>query len=78
MELSAVEEETGAETGLYLPNILPDATFGNMGIPVGVVLQQINEKEIHSLVDLNPALRGIKAGDALSVVVFENGTQKNL
>lgn len=76
MELSAVEEETGAETGLYLPNILPDATFGNMGIPVGVVLQQINEKEIHSLVDLNPALRGIKAGDALSVVVFENGTQK--
>ena len=76
MELSAVEEEVGTYSGIYLPNIIPDASFGKMGIPAGVVLQHINNNLIESLNDLAGALEGIKAGDDLEVVVFENGKHK--
>ena len=76
MELSVVEEELGTDSGIYLPNILPDASFGKMGIPAGVVLQHINEKKIQTLSDLSDALDGIKAGDALKVIVFKNRESK--
>lgn len=77
MELSIVEQELGTDLGLYLSDILPDASLGKMGIPAGTVLQQINGNSIGSLSELGGVLSGVKEGDALSVVVFENGQPKS-
>jgi pimeloyl-ACP methyl ester carboxylesterase len=75
-ELSAVEEDLGTDTGLYLPNILPDGSLGKMNVPAGTVLQQINGTPVRSIRDLMGTLSGIKEGDNLNVVVFENGKTK--
>lgn len=76
MDLSAVEEQTGAEYGLYLPLILPEGSIGKMGVPAKSVLQKINGLEIKSFQDIQPALSGVKEGDDLTVHIFENGIQK--
>src|SRR5210317_2010325 len=75
-DLSGVEEETGADYGLYLPVILPDGSLGEMGVPEKTVLQKINGRNIQSFQDIQPALSGIKDGDDLIVHIFENGSQK--
>jgi pimeloyl-ACP methyl ester carboxylesterase len=76
MELSVVEQDLGTDSGLYLPDILPDGSLGKMNVPAGTVLQQINDAPIQSLRDLRPALSEIKEGDDLKIIVFENGTNK--
>ena len=76
MELSAVEQNTGTDSGLYLSQILPNGSFGKMSVPVGTVLQQINGKPVRSMADLSGAMSGIKAGDDLKVIVHENRQSK--
>ncbi|UCD61525.1 MAG: alpha/beta fold hydrolase [Flavobacteriaceae bacterium] len=76
MELSAVEQHTGTDSGLYLSQILPNGSFGKMFVPLGTVLQQINGKPVRSMADLSGAMSGIKAGDDLKVIVYENGHSK--
>ncbi len=76
MELSAVEQNTGTDSGLYLSQILPNGSFGKMSVPVGTVLQQINGKPVRSMADLSGAMSGIKAGDDLKVIVHENRQRK--
>ncbi|HIB49122.1 MAG TPA: alpha/beta fold hydrolase [Flavobacteriaceae bacterium] len=76
MDLSAVEEETGADFGLYLPMILPEGSLGEMGVPAKSVLQKINGFEIKSFQDIQSALSPIKEGNNLEVVVLENGKTK--
>jgi len=76
MELSAVEKETGAKSGIYLPMIISEGSLGQMGIPNGAVLQQINDEPVHSIGDLGQVLPGILEGDHLSVVVFVDGERK--
>lgn len=76
MDLSAVEQDLGTDTGIYLSEIIPTGSLGQMEVPVGTVLQQINNTPIHSLRDLGNALSGIKQGDDIKVVVFENGKKK--
>lgn len=76
MDLSVVESELDTDFGLYLSDILPDGSLGKMNVPKETVLQQINDRQVRSMRDLSGALSGIKAGDDLTVVVFENGQQK--
>lgn len=76
MSLSDVEEDLGTDSGIYLLEIIPTGSLGEMEVPAGAVLQQINETPIHSMSDLSGALAGIKQGDDLKVVVFENGKKK--
>lgn len=76
VDLSRVEEDLGTDSGIYLSEIFPDASLGQMGVPNGVVLQKINKNAIASLADLRPALSGIKEGDDLEVLVFEEGKKK--
>ncbi|WP_081909449.1 alpha/beta fold hydrolase [Aureispira sp. CCB-QB1] len=76
VDLSAIEEDLGTNSGIYLSEILPNASLGQMGVPKGTILQKINHNTISSLVDLRPALLGIKEGDDLKITVFENGQQK--
>ncbi|MDF1698902.1 MAG: alpha/beta hydrolase [Saprospiraceae bacterium] len=74
--LEAVEEELPTDSGVFLSDILPGASFGNMGIPAGVVLQDINDEKILSIRDIGRVLDGIKEGDALKAGVVENGKYK--
>lgn len=76
MDLSIVEEEIDTDSGIYLSEILPTGSLGKMNVPKGTVLQQINDHPIFSLGDLSGALSRIKEGDAIKVVVFENGEKK--
>ena len=74
--LSAAEEGTGADYGLYLSQILPNGSLGEMGVPANTVLQKINGVDIKSFQDIQIALSGIKVGDDLTIHVFENGVQR--
>ncbi len=76
MDLSAVEQDLGTNSGIYLSEILPDASFGMMNIPAQTVLKSINNKSIVSLSDLGNVLHGIKEGDDLSVEIWENKDNK--
>lgn len=76
MDLSVVEQDLDTDFGIYLSEIIPSGSLGQMEVPVGTVLQQINETTILSLRDLGGALSGIKQGDDIKVVVFENGKKK--
>jgi len=76
MDLSVVDSNLETDFGLFLSDILPDGTLGTLDIPRETVLQQINDKQVRSMGDLSGALSGIKAGDDLRVVIFENGKQK--
>lgn len=76
MELSATEHDAGTNSGVYLPQILPDGSLGNMQVPVGSVLQQINDVPVASIPEVFAALASIREGDALTVVVYEQDARK--
>jgi len=76
MDVSQAEEKLGTDSGLYMPDILPEGSLGEMGVPADAVLQQINNSPIVSLQDLGGALTGIKEGDQLEVIVFTNGQRQ--
>lgn len=76
-DLSVVEEENGAEYGLYLSAILPEGSLGKMNVPAKTVLQQINGNKIESFRDIGPALAQIKEGDDIKIQLIENQKVKS-
>jgi pimeloyl-ACP methyl ester carboxylesterase len=75
-DVARVEEDLGTDTGLHMPEILPGGSLGEMGVPVGSVLQQVNDKPVSSMQELMGTLSGIKEGDKLKVSVFTGGQLK--
>ena len=62
--------------GIYLPVVLGDATFGVMGVAQGTVLEKLNGETMESFGDVQRVMGGVKAGDPIKAVVFENGASK--
>lgn len=75
-ELSAIDQPVKTDFGLYLNEIFPDGSLAQLGVPSGTVLQKINDAEIKTMQDLNPALAPLRAGDELSIQVFEHNQSK--
>lgn len=74
--LSTIDQPVKTDFGLYLAEILPDGSLGQMGVPSGTVLQKINDADIETMQDLSPALAPLRAGDDLSIQVFEDDQLK--
>lgn len=66
------------EKGVFISNVMQQSVALEMGIQVGDVITEINDKKVDNFKELRQALYGLVVGEELKVKVFRNGNIETL
>lgn len=67
------EQNYKQDHGIFVLKVVPEGTFGAMGLSGEMVLQEINGQEVSANAEVFAALEDLRAGDPLEVEIFANG-----